>query len=263
MSTSDYCVALMYHALYANEDEWSNLLDEEKPYAVSIETFERHLQLLQQWGRTVLDPEQFRQSWSPGVLITFDDGHVSHFTHALPLLTRYGMKGIFFVTTDEINNNPRFCTWDQLKIMHEQGMSIHGHGQSHQFFADMSDDHAQQEFRTSFTEISVITPPWSMSFPGGRFTQRDVALALANGYEYVFSSQANVITTRNKDSATPLPRFAIKHTTDDQAFRAMVLPTHTGLFKANLLYHVKRLAKKFLGNNLYHTLYKMKAQRQD
>ena len=57
-------------------------------YAVSSRQLEEHLRLFAEW-----DPPQ-HSGWE----LTFDDGHISHYRYALPLLDRFGIRGTFFIT---------------------------------------------------------------------------------------------------------------------------------------------------------------------
>lgn len=259
-----YCTALMYHVLYANEEEWHALLDEEKPYAVSTKTFEMHLQLLQQLGCQILDPLLLKQNapWQPGVVITFDDGHRSHYTHALPLLEKYQAKAVFFITTDFVEKDPRFCSWEELQALHKQGMSVQAHGHTHGFFANMDNEQALAELKTSYELLSAnIESPWSMSFPGGRYTARDYASAQAQGFSHVFTSDIDAINQTMFQGKAAIPRFAIKNATTAAGFREMAQPTPLHLLRSKTISNAKKTIKKLLGNHFYHWLYTLKAGR--
>lgn len=263
-----HCVALMYHALYENEEEWHALLDEEKPYAISTQTFEQQLQLLKQWNIAIIHPNTLRdakneQQWQAGVLITFDDGHRSHVTHALPLLKKYDASGLFFITTGFTDHDPRFCSWQELTQLHEQGMAVHAHGHSHRFFADMVTEDAQQELKTSHDLIRRhISAPWSMSFPGGRYTQRDLVLAKAQGFTRVFTSDFDTVSSAAFQGHSTIPRFAIRNAIQSAQFKAMVMPSTRYLIQHKLTANLKKLIKSLLGNTLYHKLYTLKAKSQ-
>lgn len=268
MSQQQHCVALMYHALYENQEEWNALLDEEKPYAISTAEFEKHLQLLEEWDCPILAPSVFKTNpiahWQPGVVLTFDDGHKSHYTHALPILQKYGYKALFFVTTAFTDNDPHFCSWNELKEMAAAGMDIHAHGHTHSFFANMNEEEAHEELRHSYHLLKTnIAAPWSMSFPGGRYTKRDVELAKRQGYSHVFTSEVGVIHSRRFLGQKTLPRFAIRSTTTETDLKSMVMPSSMTLTKAKAIALAKTLVKKMLGNSLYHKLYTMKAGRQN
>jgi len=256
-----HCVALMYHALYDNEEEHQALLDEEKPYAISTQVFEQHLQMLKRWQHQVLEPCQLANTWQPGVFITFDDGHRSHFTHALPILRRHNMSAVFFVTTDFMSEDPRFCSWPELHQMHQQGMSIQAHGQTHQFFADMSEQQAKDELHSSFVEITThVATPFSMSFPGGRYQARDLQLAHQQGFSHLFTSDVDQISPAAFTGVQPIPRFAIRNTTTIAQLQQMTNPSRGFLFRQKTIARLKKTLKSLLGNQGYHLIYALKAK---
>ena len=254
------CVALMYHTIYDNQEEWESLLDEEKPYAVSRTVFRQHLATIREMGLEILDPTEMT-TWQDGVIITFDDGHRSHLTHALPVLQEFDAKALFFVSTALIEKDPRFCTWDELRKLHSADQIVHGHGHTHGFFADMTIEEAKAELKTTFSLLtSEIKKPWSMSFPGGRYQARDVALAKEQGFTHIFTSEIGIMNEAAFAGHTTIPRFAIKHTTDSVGFRGMINPSKASLFKAQTIALAKKSVKKLLGNRLYHLVYKLKSR---
>jgi peptidoglycan/xylan/chitin deacetylase (PgdA/CDA1 family) len=62
-------------------------------------------------GRAALPPNP--------LLVTFDDGYLDNFRHALPILQRTGMRAVFFVSTGYMNKR-RLFWWDRIWItIHE------------------------------------------------------------------------------------------------------------------------------------------------
>jgi peptidoglycan/xylan/chitin deacetylase (PgdA/CDA1 family) len=46
--------------------------------------------------------------------VTFDDGYENNFSHALPILQRYGLHAVFFLTTNLIGNQDQSLWFDRL-----------------------------------------------------------------------------------------------------------------------------------------------------
>ena len=79
--------------------------------------------------------------WSaskPGLILSFDDGHRSHFELAAPLLEKYGFKGWFFVpiglmalTDDARNDDPDALTREQLEYLQKNHI-VGSHTITHQ-----------------------------------------------------------------------------------------------------------------------------------
>lgn len=65
------------------------------------------------------------------VVITFDDGHVSAYQHAYPILKKHGFPATFFVYTDFLGGGEGL-TWGQINEMSRSGLiDIQSHSKSH------------------------------------------------------------------------------------------------------------------------------------
>ncbi len=65
------------------------------------------------------------------VVITFDDGHVSAYQHAYPILRKHGFPATFFVYTDFLGGGEGM-TWAQINEMAKSGLiDIQSHSKSH------------------------------------------------------------------------------------------------------------------------------------
>ncbi len=66
------------------------------------------------------------------IILTFDDGYRDAYTHAFPLLKRYGFTGTFFLISEPIDNNdPDFLSWAEVEEMHAAGMKFEPHSYNH------------------------------------------------------------------------------------------------------------------------------------
>ncbi len=65
------------------------------------------------------------------VVITFDDGHVSAYQHAYPILRKHGFPATFFVYTDFLTGGEGM-SWAQMTEMSKSGLiDIQSHSKSH------------------------------------------------------------------------------------------------------------------------------------
>ena len=64
------------------------------------------------------------------VILTFDDGYVSHYEFVYPTLKESGMTGAFFVIAGSVGK-PGYASWEQLAEMAQAGMEIECHSFSH------------------------------------------------------------------------------------------------------------------------------------
>ncbi len=69
------------------------------------------------------------------IIITLDDGWISGYTEAWPILKKYGFPFTMFVYTDYIKGGPKSggksMTWDQLEEMRNAGVDIECHTTTH------------------------------------------------------------------------------------------------------------------------------------
>jgi len=258
-------VILMYHALFADDADFDRIEVEDQPYAVSIENFRTQLALLAKL-RTGLITESVTQGQdSVDVVLTFDDGHVSNYDLALPILAEFDMQAYFFITSDFTDQREHFCSSEQLRSMHDAGMVIGSHGKTHAFFADLPEHEALHEFQASRDKLESITGTSveSISFPGGRYQKDNVEQATQSGYRQVFGSGfGSVDIARAGPAQTVFNRIPIRLDTSMDVFEKIVTCDRSYYLKERTKYKSKEALKRLLGNKSYHALYKYAAERR-
>lgn len=244
-------VVLMYHGLYEDEEDLKySITAEDRPYAVERAVFKKHL---------VLIKKQNESRAGPNIVITFDDGHISNHSMALPDLQAAGLTAYFFVTSEFSDRREHFCRSEHLADLHNAGMIVGSHGASHRF---LDDDLSESELRREFEDSAIYLKQalgeevHSISFPGGRYSGNSLALAKACGYRQLFGSQTGINNSFEIVSQEPILRVALK--------RSTALAEIEQILTANSIYYSKIASKQFLktslrkilGNKLYHGLYK-------
>lgn len=122
-------IALCYHNI---DDKGSKAL------TISVEEFEREMQALKDNGFTVIGMQDFL-AWRRGekniptkcAIITLDDGWVSAYDNAWPVLKKFGYPFTLFIYIDYVNTGGKSMTWDQLAEMRDAGVDIECHTFSH------------------------------------------------------------------------------------------------------------------------------------
>lgn len=105
---------LCYHNISTQEEK--NNFPQEKVWTIDIENFEEQLKYLQKNNYKTLTMNEFVE-WKSGkldlpfksVLITFDDGFLSNYEYAFPLLKKYNMNATVFIVGNFIENGKN--TW--------------------------------------------------------------------------------------------------------------------------------------------------------
>ena len=126
-------VVLCYHRF---EDKPKNSL------GIKPTDFEAQMQALKDNGITVVSMEDFL-AWRRGekgipqksALISIDDGYLSGYNVAWPILKKFGYPFTMFIYTDYVKGGPKSggqsLSWDQLAEMRDAGVDIESHTLSH------------------------------------------------------------------------------------------------------------------------------------
>ena len=245
---------LMYHSLYDGDDT-SRIDAEDLPYAVSTQNFIAQLERLQNKSVGLLNNDD---SVMPDVVITFDDGHVSNYDIAMPLLVERGLSAYLFVTGNFVGKRAHFCLPEQLEKMAQNGMEIGSHGMTHRFFDDLSDEEAECELRQSMQQLSdqCGQAVQSISYPGGRYSRRTLEISRSAGYGQLFGSDIGILQSSDLSAIAPLKRVAIRRTTTLKEFDRIINADAGYYAIQKSKQKAKTLIKRSLGNRLYHGLYK-------
>ncbi len=104
---------------------------------VKADDFERQMRYLKENGyRTVgldqlLDFMEFKSSLpEKAVVISIDDGWLSAYEIAYPILKEYGFQAVLFLYTDFVDG-PKALSWDQVEEMSRNGFDIQNHTRTH------------------------------------------------------------------------------------------------------------------------------------
>ncbi|MDU7872799.1 MAG: polysaccharide deacetylase family protein, partial [Veillonella sp.] len=121
-----YCIAICIAILAVSIGVMWGLSSDYKLYGVPVLNYhqindEKHSAL-------TLHVDQF--------VITFDDGYVDNYEHALPILKEYNMKATLFMISDAANT-PGFVNTVQMHQMESAGFDIQGHTNHHKILTHM------------------------------------------------------------------------------------------------------------------------------
>ncbi len=110
--------------------------------SISPQDFEAQMQALKDQGIEVIPMEDFL-AWRRGeknippkaAVVTIDDGYLSGYTTAWPILRKFNYPFTMFIYTDYVKGGPKSggqsMTWEQLAEMRDAGVDIGSHTVSH------------------------------------------------------------------------------------------------------------------------------------
>lgn len=248
---------LMYHALEDVAHPAGAADAGEQRYVLQVSQFREQMDYLQREGyRSFLLKELQALAELPekAIVLTFDDGHESNVTLALPILQEYGFKAEFFITTGWIGT-PNFMHEEQIRELHRAGMGIGSHGVTHRFLSDLPDVEVKAELMDSKSVLAACigVPVTSLSYPGGRMNQLTQQLAQASGYQYICTSVPQL--HRQTAVQTGIHRFAVTADLVLESFAGLV--QGRGLGALRFRHGLLAITKAVLGNGLYTRLRSM------
>jgi peptidoglycan/xylan/chitin deacetylase (PgdA/CDA1 family) len=228
----------LYHELRAEPSQYS--------YVLERSAFEQHLDLFLQsrcLGDSTLYPE-----------ITFDDGHVSNYTIALPSLVARNLTATFFLTVGWMATREGYMDWNQVKALYAAGQHIGAHGWSHTLLThcDESALHTELLAARLTLEDKLGTAITTMSLPGGRFNPRVLDACRAAGYTHVFTSVPHA-----EPATLPLlvGRLNLRSNTTTETLTQLLDSRSGALARLERRDKWKSAIKKTLGDRMYAKLW--------
>lgn len=103
----------------------------------------------------------------PMISITFDDGYSEHYTYVKPLFESLGIRGTFFLISDEIGG--RYMDAGQIKEMSDLGHEIGSHTVTHPSLVELTEEDLIYELKESKLDLQEITkqPVETLAYPFG------------------------------------------------------------------------------------------------
>ena len=186
--------------------------------------------------------------------VTFDDGHISNFEYALPILQSRGMKAHFFITAGWTGDKPGYMGWQELRALHSAGQSIGAHGWSHALLTHCSDKELHVELNDSrkILENRLGASVTTMSLPGGRYNRRVLAACEEAGYTQVYTS------IPRSEPASPgftIGRLNIRKDMKLEWIADLFNSSQSALPRLERLYRIKAAAQMVIGDRMYERLW--------
>ena len=232
---------LGYHELTAAAVDYS--------YALTCRNFEEHLELATELAGKFEDDK-------PPLIFTFDDGHVSNYTAALPLLQNYSCKAIFFVIVGRINEQKDYMTWEHLRELVSLGHRVEAHGWSHSFLTRCSDADLRTELVRSreVLEDRLSIPVTALSAPHGRWNRRVLKACAEAGYQQLYDSDPWPARRKLGNIEVAGRLIAVQSLDRKRLIRWLTMgPAEAGLGQTK--HAIKRFVRSLLGDRVYYQLW--------
>ena len=196
-------------------------------YNVSVPGFQDQMQALSDHGYTAVTISQMLDALLEGaelpekpIVITFDDGHMSVYKNAFPIMESFGFPGVFYIVTNRINNSQDFVNIEQIKTMIDAGWEMGSHSYTH---ADVTSNHdtVSYEIARSRNDLkqALSTEISTFAYPFGTIDSFTAQKVIEYGYRAGMGLGTRIVHT--PDSLWYIHRIEIygEYTLDDFLMR--------------------------------------------
>ncbi|MDX2221464.1 MAG: polysaccharide deacetylase family protein [Rhodospirillaceae bacterium] len=201
-------VVLMYHRFGEDRIPSTN---------IRLAQFEAHLAYLRDNGFTVVPLPQVVAALQSGaalpdkaVAITVDDAYISVVREAWPRLKRAGYPFTLFVATGAVDRREAgIMSWNDVRALAAEGVTIGGHGHAHEHLPALSADQVTADFaamRARFQQ-ELGRVPDLYAYPFGEAGEAEFVAARAAGFVAAFGSNSGPVY--GEANRYFLPRFAM------------------------------------------------------
>ena len=194
---------LIYHSVREHIYGEDSML---KYYTVSPEAFTAQMQYLKDNNYSVLSLDFIADALEENipipeksVAITFDDGWKNQYVNAYPILRRFGYTATFFIITNTIDKS-HFFSWDQIKLMNNNGMTIGSHTRFHPFLPEITNpDELKKELtiskKTLEDKLGHVVDIFA--YPYGHYNDAVVSAVKSVGYRLARSTYKGIYHTKS------------------------------------------------------------------
>ena len=181
---------------------------------IQIDVFKKQLDVIKNEGLTFIHPKKFEESLSQNkqvrkILFTVDDGLLSFYKNAWPILREKEIPFILFVNTREVGTY-NYMNWEQiLELYNSKNVEIGNHSHSHEYLVDEDFDVIKKDIEKSIEIFKNKLGKNSefFSYPFGEYSLEFKKIIKSLGFKYAFGQHSGVID-ETKDF-WELPRFPI------------------------------------------------------
>ena len=195
----------MYHRFEENKYPSTN---------IKINDFKEHLKIIEENNIKFINPKDFEYELKNNklqrkILLTIDDGFLSFYKNAWPILREKKIPFILFVSTREVGAF-NYMTWDQIReISKENFVEIGNHSHTHEYLADENNNIIKKDIQKSIAIFNKELGNNSIffSYPFGEYSNDFKNIIKDFDFKYAFGQHSGVMD-ETKDFYE-LPRYPI------------------------------------------------------
>ena len=198
-------ISIMYHRFNENKYPSTN---------IQIDVFKEQLKVIDREKIKFIHPNNFEKSLLENkdqrkILFTVDDGLLSFYQNAWPILKKKKIPFILFVNTREVGSY-NYMNWEQiLELYKDENVEIGNHSHSHDYLVEENPETIKKDIVKSIRifEDKLGQSSKFFSYPFGEYSLEFKKIIKELGFKYAFGQHSGVID-ETKD-LWELPRFPI------------------------------------------------------
>lgn len=221
---------LMYHHIISNDEAE---VFRNNNYVITEQQFDKQMRLLYNNGFYTITPvelEEFlyskRSLPEKSIMITFDDGYLSNYIYAYPILKRYGFKATIFLITEYTINQSQpdfeYLNRDHIKASsdvfnfgsHTHSLHYQENNKSLLLTKPVEIVKGDLEYSKEFITANCF------SYPFGQYHDTIISLLKESGFKIAFTSRDGRVDA--DDNPFLLPRFNIGPKITEEKFKSIV-----------------------------------------
>ena len=198
-------ISLMYHRFEENKYPSTN---------IRMDDFKKHIKIIEDNNIKFINPKNFEDELinnklQKKILLTIDDGFLSFYENAWPILKSKKIPFILFVSTREVGAF-NYMTWEQIReISKEDFVEIGNHSHTHEYLVDENNKIIKEDieksikiFKKELSQNSIF-----FSYPFGEYSIDFKNIIKNFDFKYAFGQHSGVMD-ETKDFYE-LPRYPI------------------------------------------------------
>ena len=158
------------------------------------------------------------------VVLTFDDGVLSHSTVVAPLLKKFGFTATFFVCEfqPDFDDKSKYMSWEQMAQLHRDGFEVASHTRSHKHVNQMAPGEFDQELRyieEKCAELGMARPT-AFAYPAYVNTPDSLRTLRERGYRFARAGDSRAYDPAVDDPLV-IPSFSTTGSNENAAQRVL------------------------------------------
>ena len=192
-------------------------------------------------------PNKLNKPNKPYVVLTFDDGYRDFYTHAFPILNKYGFPATVFlptwyIATQRKKFNDKDClTWLEVEELHELGVEFGSHSVSHVKLVELDKGNLRDELRKSKetiedhigSAVNSFSYPYAFPEQNSEFVSVISFLLKTCGYKTGVTTKIGL--TSEADGLLFLRRLPVNDYDDEEFFVSKLIGAYDWIQKFQYL----------------------------